>query len=91
MHWTQWRRVALCYLTSSDMPTKLINADSDTKGRSVVGPESGLCLLCCYSELNSSYDCEALEVATIGSAKPKIVYRLACRRYRRGVDVPTEG
>eukprot|EP00744_Colponema_vietnamica_P009053 GILI01012890.1.p1 GENE.GILI01012890.1~~GILI01012890.1.p1 ORF type:complete len:355 (-),score=51.95 GILI01012890.1:673-1686(-) len=48
--------------------------------------ENGICLLMCLSELNSSYDCEAVDAVTFGNSRPKVVYRLAYKRCAKGND-----
>eukprot|EP00742_Colponemidia_sp_Colp-10_P012564 GILJ01014131.1.p1 GENE.GILJ01014131.1~~GILJ01014131.1.p1 ORF type:complete len:678 (-),score=117.87 GILJ01014131.1:489-2342(-) len=73
---------AVTYLSSS-----VANAANAQKRQSNVAPSaSGLCLLCCHSELSSTYDCEAVDVVTQGYGKPKIVFRLAFRRSGKATD-----
>lgn len=48
---------------------------------------NGLCLLCCHSELSSTYDCEAVDVVSFGSTgKQRVVYLLAHRRSAKATD-----
>lgn len=36
----------------------------------------GLCLLLCNEELSGSYDCEAIDIVSTASGKPRLLYRL---------------
>eukprot|EP00388_Colpodella_angusta_P037952 GDKK01042988.1.p1 GENE.GDKK01042988.1~~GDKK01042988.1.p1 ORF type:complete len:224 (+),score=16.44 GDKK01042988.1:60-674(+) len=45
-----------------------------------------LCLLSCQSDLSSSYDCEAIDVAELAGSKETIVYRLAFKRATKAND-----
>eukprot|EP00744_Colponema_vietnamica_P002229 GILI01003545.1.p1 GENE.GILI01003545.1~~GILI01003545.1.p1 ORF type:complete len:361 (+),score=56.27 GILI01003545.1:6-1088(+) len=74
--------VALCHAAVGGSDIAYVKLDA-----SLPIPSNGLCLLCCHSEVSSTYDCEAVDIITFSpSSKPKIAYLLAHRRSGKATD-----
>eukprot|EP00388_Colpodella_angusta_P041656 GDKK01053881.1.p1 GENE.GDKK01053881.1~~GDKK01053881.1.p1 ORF type:complete len:703 (+),score=42.58 GDKK01053881.1:210-2111(+) len=59
---------------------------SVTKRRSEIVQGNGLCLFFCFSELSAAYDCEAVDITTSLTGKPKVLFRLAHRKSTKATD-----